>query len=227
MADEKKGITVKIDADLHAEVKAYVESQGLTMAEFVSKALDDELHPKMNMNGGTTMEKMRTMAFQVPEDLFQKIKDYLNRNHMTQKDFVLGLITKEIDRDLAARQEAAECAVIAEEQDTEEVSISNLGNYDAFVRLYLQSIFDVTYPDSVRNIALTQAVETTPTGTISHEFVKRNDADTDWDSAPIEIGGATHLRVTCDPDFTAETGYSDQNTRNNIILYRLPSYAGR
>ena len=62
---------------------------------------------------------------------------------------------------------------------TEEVSISNLGNYDAFVRLYLQSIFDVTYPDSVRNIALTQAADTTPTGTIFHEFVKRNDADTD------------------------------------------------
>ena len=77
MAEEKKGITVKIDADLHAEVKAYVESQGLTMAEFVSKALDDELHPKMNMNGGTTTEKMRTMAFQVPEDLFQKIKERL------------------------------------------------------------------------------------------------------------------------------------------------------
>lgn len=121
MADEKKGITVKIDADLHAEVKAYVESQGLTMAEFVSKALDDELHPKMNMNGGTTMEKMRTMAFQVPEDLFQKIKDYLNRNHMTQKEFVIGLITKEIDRDLTARQETAQRTVSAEEQQTEEI----------------------------------------------------------------------------------------------------------
>ena len=120
MADEKKGITVKIDADLHAEVKAYVEAQGLTMAEFVSKALDDELHPKMIMNGGTTMEKMRTMAFQVPENLFQKIKDYLNRNHMTQKEFVIGLITKEIDRDLTARQEAAERAVTADEQDSEE-----------------------------------------------------------------------------------------------------------
>ena len=120
MAEEKKGITVKIDADLHAEVKAYVESQGLTMAEFVSKALDDELHPKINMNGGTTMEKMRTMAFQVPEDLFMKIKDYLNRNHMTQKDFVLGLITREIDRDLSARQEAAERSVTADEQDAEE-----------------------------------------------------------------------------------------------------------
>ena len=66
------------------------------------------------------MGKMRTMAFQVPEDLFQKIKDYLNRNHMTQKDFVLGLITKEIDGDLAARQEATQRDVTADEQDTEE-----------------------------------------------------------------------------------------------------------
>lgn len=117
MSEEKKGITVKIDADLHAEVKAFIESQGLTMGEFVAKALDDELHPRITIAGGNTMEKMRTMAFQIPEDLFQKIKDYLNRNHMTQKEFVLGLITKEIDRDLAARQEDAESIVSEEEED--------------------------------------------------------------------------------------------------------------
>lgn len=34
MADEnKKGITVKIDAALHAQVKEYIESRGMTMAE--------------------------------------------------------------------------------------------------------------------------------------------------------------------------------------------------
>jgi len=121
MSEEKKGITVKIDADLHAEVKEYIESQGLTMGEFVAKALGDELHPKTTIAGGNTMEKMRTMAFQVPEDLFQKIKDYLNRNHMTQKEFVIGLITKEIDRDLTARQGTAQRTVSAEEQQAEEI----------------------------------------------------------------------------------------------------------
>lgn len=35
MADEKKGITVKIDADLHAEVREYIEQHGMTMAEFI------------------------------------------------------------------------------------------------------------------------------------------------------------------------------------------------
>ena len=54
MADEKKGLTVKIDAELHAQVRNYVESHGMTLAEFVSQALDDELHPKQQMGG--TME---------------------------------------------------------------------------------------------------------------------------------------------------------------------------
>ena len=37
MADDKKGITVKIDADLHAEIKEYLERhEGMTMAEFIT-----------------------------------------------------------------------------------------------------------------------------------------------------------------------------------------------
>ena len=35
-SEEKRGITVKIDAELHAQVKAFIEAHGLTMAEFVS-----------------------------------------------------------------------------------------------------------------------------------------------------------------------------------------------
>lgn len=47
MVDEKKGITVKIDADLHAEIREYLERhEGMTMAEFITLAVDDELHPK-------------------------------------------------------------------------------------------------------------------------------------------------------------------------------------
>ena len=88
--NEKKGITVKIDAELHAQVKAYIEAQGLTMAEFVSKALDDELHPKMTMEVNN-MGQMRTMAFQVPEELFQQIKDYLNTPCSRYRSFILSI----------------------------------------------------------------------------------------------------------------------------------------
>lgn len=73
MTNEKKGITVKIDADLHAEIKQYIESQGITMAQFIEKAADNELHPKFNENmEDTNMEKMRTLAFQVPRNCFRR-----------------------------------------------------------------------------------------------------------------------------------------------------------
>jgi len=102
--EEKKGITVKIDAALHAEVRQYLENHGMTMAEFITLAIDDELHPKIVEQEDKTMEKMRTLAFQVNEELFQKVKDYLRRNNMSQKEFVIGLIETEIDRDLAERE---------------------------------------------------------------------------------------------------------------------------
>lgn len=100
----KKGITVKVDAALHAEVSEYIREHGMTMSEFVAIALDNELHPKFDQKEGNNMANTRTVAFQVPEELFQRIKDYLNRNHMTQKQFLLGLIEQELDREQASRE---------------------------------------------------------------------------------------------------------------------------
>lgn len=108
MPDEKKGITVKIDAELHAQVREYVESHGMTMAEFVSQALDNELHPKFQMKEMQTMANTRTIAFQVPEELYQRIKDYLTRNNMTQKQFFLGLVEAELERDQEERNTAVQ-----------------------------------------------------------------------------------------------------------------------
>ena len=112
--NEKKGVTVKIDAELHAEVKRYIEEHEMTMGDFVSLALQDELHPKNNIREDKNMGNMRTMAFQVPEELFQKIKDYLQRNNMTQKQFVIGLIEDEIERDLRQRADMGEAPTSSE-----------------------------------------------------------------------------------------------------------------
>ena len=117
MADEKKGLTVKIDAELHVQVREYVESHGMTMAEFVSQALDDELHPKQQMGG--TMENNRTIAFQVSEELYRQIKEYLNVHHMTQKEFMIGLIQQELERDQQAVHEETEEESQDESEDEE------------------------------------------------------------------------------------------------------------
>lgn len=114
---EMKGITVKIPADLHAEVKAYLEAHGMTMGEFIAQAVDNELHPKIQITQeDKNMERMRTLAFQVPDSLFQRVKAYLERNHMTQKQFVIGLIESEIEQDEAQYQASHP----AEQEDKEE-----------------------------------------------------------------------------------------------------------
>ena len=102
----------------------------MTMGDFVSLALKDELHPKNIIREDKNMGNMRTMAFQVPEELFQKIKDYLQRNNMTQKQFVIGLIENEIERDLTQRAAVSEASTdservadeIAGQQETAAVS---------------------------------------------------------------------------------------------------------
>ena len=114
--NEMKGITVKVDAQLHAQVREYIEAHGMTMSEFVAKALDSELHPPQ-MRGGVNMAN-RTIAFQVPEEMFDRIKDYLNRHHMTQRQFFLGLIQAELDRDM---QQTNEVEQQPEETENEEL----------------------------------------------------------------------------------------------------------
>ena len=115
---EKKGISVRIDADLHAEVSQYLRDHSMTMAEFVTLALDDELHPKYNMKEVNNMENMKTIAVQVPEDLFQRIKEYLQRNNMTQKQFLIGLIEDELERDQMEREDQSDD--MTDEDDDEE-----------------------------------------------------------------------------------------------------------
>ena len=114
---EMKGVTVKIPADLHAEVKAYIEAHNMTMGEFIAMAVDNELHPKLELKEDKNMERMRTLAFQVPDSLFQRVKAYLERNHMSQKQFVIGLIEAELEQDEALYQREQ-----TEEQEDEEES---------------------------------------------------------------------------------------------------------
>lgn len=128
--EEKKGITVKVDAGLHAEVKEYIESHGMTMAEFVSLALQDELHPKFKTK--EDMGNMRTLAFQVPDDLFRRIKDYLQRNNMTQKEFIIGLIETELERDMAERESVNDTQTDDSEQAEEDTGQEETAAVDDF-----------------------------------------------------------------------------------------------
>ena len=58
------------------------------------------------------MNFTKTLAFQIPEELFNRIKDHLDREkertgkRLTQRDFVIGLIEQALEE--AERQDAGE-----------------------------------------------------------------------------------------------------------------------
>ena len=127
---EMKGVTVKIPADLHAEVKAYIESHNMTMGEFITLAVDNELHPKLELED-KNMERMRTLAFQVPDSLFQRVKAYLERNHLTQKQFVIGLIEAELEQDEALYQSEQTEENVEESDENEQTDQAESGPQEA------------------------------------------------------------------------------------------------
>ena len=95
MAD-KKNLCAMIPADLHARVRLEQEQSGKTLSEFVEQLITDYY----KMKEGTKMTgDMRTMAIQLPEELFERLKAYLKKNGLKQKQFIIGLIEDALEQD--------------------------------------------------------------------------------------------------------------------------------
>ena len=95
MAD-KKNLCAQIDTALHARVRQEQEASGKTLSEFVEQLITD--YYKMKENVKMTGD-MRTMAIQLPEELFERLKAYLKRNNLKQKQFIIGLIEDALEQD--------------------------------------------------------------------------------------------------------------------------------
>lgn len=120
---ETKGVTCKIPLDLHNRITEEIKQNESTMSKFIEQIILEHY-----MKGATTMGKTRTMAFQVSEELFQQIKDYLARyeqvyhRKLTQKEFVIGLIEQalqEADEEFEAAEAAAAEDAADESEDYE------------------------------------------------------------------------------------------------------------
>lgn len=123
---ETKGLTCKIPLDLHNRISEEIKQNESTMSKFIEQIILEHY-----AKGVTTMGKTRTMAFQVSEELFQQIKEYLARYEQTyhrklsQKEFVISLIEQalaEADEEFEAAEAAAaeDLADEAEDMDQED-----------------------------------------------------------------------------------------------------------
>ena len=123
---ETKGVTCKIPLNLHNRITEEIRQNESTMSKFIEQIILEHYE-----KGAITMGKTRTMAFQVSEELFQQIKDYLARyeqtyhRKLTQKEFVIGLIEQALEEadeefeagEAAAAEGAADDAEINDDND--------------------------------------------------------------------------------------------------------------
>ena len=70
---ELKGITCRIPLELHNRISEEIQEMGSTMGQFIEMIIREHYEKGEKK----MMEKGRTLAFQVSEELFQKGKEYL------------------------------------------------------------------------------------------------------------------------------------------------------
>ena len=101
-----RNLCAQIPVSLHEKVREEKDALGLALSEYVTKIL------KEHFEGGTKIMTMKTLAVQIPEELDQRIKNYLaaekerTGQKISQKDCVVGVIVKALDEYEAANQTA-------------------------------------------------------------------------------------------------------------------------
>ena len=88
MEERKKNLCAMIPESLHKKVWEEQEEWGIKLNEYMERILKDHFEKgEREMANGT-----RTLAFQVSEEFFQRLKKYLKKTGQSQKEFVIGLI---------------------------------------------------------------------------------------------------------------------------------------
>ena len=109
---EMKGITCKIPLELHNRISEEIRESESTMGKFIEMIINEHYAKEEN-----SMAKTRTLAFEVSEEFYQKVKDYLARyeqvfgEKLSQRKFVIGLIEQALEE----AEEDFEAAIAAKD----------------------------------------------------------------------------------------------------------------
>ena len=103
MAEEKRNLCAQIPLSLHTRVRQAQEASGQTLGQYMTWLIQTFYEKQEDKNMNTDK---RTVAFQVPGELFEKFKDYLQERGIKQNAFFLDCI----HRALAEAQEEREAA---------------------------------------------------------------------------------------------------------------------
>ena len=92
---EMKNICGKIPVELHEKVRAEIEEKDTSTQIFIQQVIEEHFN-RLEGKGEESMEK-RTLAVQVTEDLFQRVKWAVAKEGIKQKDFLIRIIEKAME----------------------------------------------------------------------------------------------------------------------------------
>ena len=121
---EMKNICGKIPVELHEKVRAEIEERETSTQIFIRQVIEEHFN-RLENKGEESMEK-RTLAVQVTEELFQRVKWAVTKEGIKQKDFLIRIIEKVVEeveakwKELEQPEENAETDRLEEAKETAE-----------------------------------------------------------------------------------------------------------
>lgn len=121
---EMKNICGKIPVELHEKVRAEIEEKETSTQIFIRQVIEEHFN-RLEGKGEESMEK-RTLAVQVTEELFQRVKWAVTKEGIKQKDFIIRIIEKAVKeveakwKELEQPEENAETDRLEEVKETAE-----------------------------------------------------------------------------------------------------------
>ena len=113
-----KNICGKIPVELHEKVRAEIEEKETSTQIFIRQVIEEHFN-RLENKGEAGMEK-RTLAVQVTEELFQRVKWAITKEGVKQKDFIIRIIEKAVEEVEAKWQELDQPEEIEETDNLEE-----------------------------------------------------------------------------------------------------------
>ena len=97
--ETRKNLCAMLPVALHTRVRQEQEKAGMTLGEYVEAMITEYYDWK---DGKIMTGEMRTLAAQIPAELFDRLDRYLKERGIKKKDFLIDIITRALEAAEAA-----------------------------------------------------------------------------------------------------------------------------
>ena len=94
MAEKTKNLCAQIPESLHNRVREEQERSGQTLSQYVTWLIT-----AFYEGSEKDMENTRTLAVQMPADLFERLDAYLASHKLMKKEFIISLVRNALDEE--------------------------------------------------------------------------------------------------------------------------------